>query len=64
MNFLASVGMSVLIAAQQAADAILLRFGIVAHGAATSRPITLLGIDDILALYPTLDDGLRDLTDA
>jgi anti-anti-sigma factor len=61
VNFLASVGMSVLMAAQEAADALSLRFGIVAHGAATSRPITLLGIDAILTLYPTLDDGLRDL---
>ena len=61
VNFLASVGMSILIAAQEAADALSLRFGVVAHGAATSRPITLLGIDTILTLYPTLDDGLRDL---
>src|SRR6476661_2372074 len=61
VNFLASVGMSVLMAAQEAADALSLRLGIVAHGAATSRPITLLGIDAILTLYPTLGDGLRDL---
>ena len=61
VNFLASVGMSILIAAQEAADALSLRFGVVAHGAATSRPITLLGIDAVLTLYPTLGDGLRDL---
>ena len=61
VNFLASVGMSILIAAQEAADALSVRFGVVAHGAATSRPITLLGIDAILTLYPTLGDGLRDL---
>jgi anti-sigma B factor antagonist len=36
------------------------RFGIVADGAATSRPIRLLGIDRILTLYPTLEDALRD----
>ena len=53
VNFLASVGMSVLVAAQEAADALSVRFGIVADGAATSRPIRLLGIDAILALYPT-----------
>lgn len=61
VHFLASVGMSVLVAAQQAADAMLVRFGIVAEGPATSRPLRLLGIDAILALYPTLDDALRDL---
>ena len=61
VHFLASVGMSVLVAAQEAADAMSVRFGIVADGPATSRPIRLLGIDAILALYPTLDDALRDL---
>jgi anti-anti-sigma factor len=60
VEFLASVGMSVLLAAQEAADAMAVRFGIVADGAATSRPIRLLGIDRILTLYPTLDDALRD----
>jgi anti-sigma B factor antagonist len=64
VEFLASVGMSVLIAAQEDADAISTRFGIVAEGAATSRPIRLLGIDSILALYPTLEDALRDFADA
>ena len=60
VNFLASVGMSVLVAAQEAADALSVPFGIVADGAATSRPIRLLGIDAILVLYPTLGDALRD----
>jgi anti-sigma B factor antagonist len=60
VNFLASVGMSVLVAAQEAADALSVPFGIVAEGAATSRPIRLLGIDAILALYPALGDALRD----
>ena len=61
VDFLASVGMRVLVAAQEAADAMSVRFGIVADGPATSRPIRLLGIDAILALYPTLDDAVRDL---
>ena len=53
--------MSVLVAAQEAADAMSLRFGIVADGAATSRSIRLLGIDAILTIYPTLGDVLREL---
>ena len=61
VEFLASIGMSLLLAAQQEADAISARFAIVAEGAATSRPIKLLGLDGILALYPTLDDALRDV---
>ena len=62
VEFLASVGMSVLVAAQEAADAMSVRFGIVAEGAATSRPIRLLGIDALLTIYPTLDDALHDLS--
>ena len=61
VNFLASVGMSILVAARDAADAMSVRFGVAAKGAATSRPIRLLGIDAILVLYPTLGDALRDL---
>jgi anti-sigma B factor antagonist len=60
VNFLASVGMSVLVAAQEAADALSVPFRVVAEGAATSRPIRLLGIDAILVLYPTLGDALRE----
>jgi anti-anti-sigma factor len=59
VNFLASIGISIIIEAQEQASAISARFGVVAEGAATSRPIKLLGLDAILALYPTLDDALR-----
>jgi anti-sigma B factor antagonist len=61
VDFLASVGISALVAAQEAADAMSVRFGVVAEGAATSRPIRLLGIDALLTLHPTLGDALRDL---
>jgi anti-sigma B factor antagonist len=60
VKFLAAIGMSVLVEAQEQADAISARLGVVADGAATSRPIRLLGIDAILALYSTLDDALRN----
>jgi anti-anti-sigma factor len=61
VDFLASVGMSVLVEAQEQASAISVQFGVVADGAATSRPIKLLGIDSVLALYPALDDAVRDM---
>ena len=61
VTFLASVGMSVLVAAQEAADAMAVRFAVVADGVATRRPIRLLGLDAILALHSTLDDALRDV---
>ncbi len=60
VDFLASVGMSVLVEAQNWASAISAQFGVVADGAATARPLKLLGIDAVLALYPTLDAALRD----
>ena len=59
VTFLASVGMSVLVAAQEAADAMAVRFAVVADGVVTRRPIRLLGLDAVLALHPALDDALR-----
>ena len=60
VTFLASAGITVLIKGQEQAGTTV-RFGIVADGPATSRPIKLLGLDDTLAMYPTLDDALREL---
>ncbi|MGY4650902.1 STAS domain-containing protein [Mycobacterium sp. URHB0021] len=57
VEFLASVGMGVLVAAHdEAGDDI--RFSVVADGPATSRPLKLIGIADILPLFPTLDEAL------
>lgn len=61
VDFLASIGMNVLVAAQEWASAISTRFGVVADGAATSRPMRLLGIDAVLAIYPTLEEALREI---
>ena len=61
VDFLASVGMSVLVEAQEQASASSMRFGVVADGAATSRPMKLLGIDAVLAIYPTVDAALDDM---
>ena len=56
VEFLASAGMGVLVAArEQAASDI--RFGVVANGPATSRPLTLIGLADIIGLYPTLAEA-------
>lgn len=60
VTFLASAGMTALVRAQEQAGSAV-RFGIVADGPATSRPIKLLGLDDALPMYPTLDDALRHL---
>lgn len=60
VDFLASAGMNVLVNAQEElAPAV--RFGVVADGPATSRPLKVIGIDAIIALYRTLDDARNDL---
>jgi anti-sigma B factor antagonist len=60
VEFLASAGMGVLIAAQDAiAPAV--RFAVVADGPATSRPLKLVGVTDVVDLYRTLDDALAAL---
>ena len=62
VDFLASAGMTVLVSAQ--AEAVPpTRFAVVAHGAATSRPIKLMGIDNVLSLYSTLDGALSGIAD-
>jgi anti-sigma B factor antagonist len=60
VEFLASAGMNVLIAAHRdiAPGG---RFGVVADGPATSRPLKMIGIDTIVTLYQTLGDALDDI---
>lgn len=39
------------------------RFAVVADGPATHRPLTLLGLNEIMSLYRTLDDAVSELSD-
>ncbi|CAN5666913.1 STAS domain-containing protein [soil metagenome] len=59
VTFLASAGMSVLVAAYLEVTPSA-RFGIVADGVAVRRPLKLTGIDTLVMLFPTLDDALAD----
>ncbi|SOJ52604.1 Anti-sigma-F factor antagonist RsfB [Mycobacterium simulans] len=62
VEFLASAGISVLVAAH--AEALpQTRFAVVADAAATSRPIKLMGIDTVVPLYRKLDSALSGITD-
>jgi anti-sigma B factor antagonist len=57
VEFLASAGMGVLVAAHdEKPDSVTL--SVVADGPATSRPLKLVGIADIIELYPTRDEAL------
>ncbi|MEH3139945.1 MAG: STAS domain-containing protein [Mycobacterium kyogaense] len=57
VEFLASAGMGVLVAAHDRAGADV-AFSVVADGPATSRPLKLVGIAEIVSLYPNLDEAL------
>lgn len=54
VDFLASAGMGVLVAASDRADG-KLKFVVVADGPATSRPLTLVGLADVLGLQPSVE---------
>lgn len=60
VEFLASAGMGVLVAAHgDLAPAV--KLTVVADGPATSRPLKLVGIADIIDLYATLEEALAAL---
>lgn len=62
VEFLASAGLSVLVAAGDAAgDAV--RFAVVAHGAVTERPLRLTGLTEIIDVQPTLAEALRAMAE-
>ncbi|MBJ7339164.1 STAS domain-containing protein [Mycolicibacterium sp.] len=61
VEFLASAGMGVLVAAHDAAPEGV-DIHIVAEGPATSRPLKLVGIADIVPLHSTLDEALAALS--
>ena len=60
LEFLSSAGLAALQDANQSAGRTK-QFGVVAKGAATSRPMAMIGLDRKLSLYPTLDDALTDI---
>ena len=59
VQVLASVAMDLLVAAHREITPTA-RFGVVANGPGTSRPMKLIGLDGILALHQTLADALAD----
>lgn len=61
VEFLASAGMGILVAAHdEAPEGVGIR--IVADGPATSRPLKLVGIADIVPLHASLDEALASFS--
>jgi len=60
VTFLASVGLRLLVTTHERIGRAG-RFAVVASNPATSRPIQLTNLDDVFALYPTLDDAVAGL---
>jgi anti-sigma B factor antagonist len=60
VDFLASHGMGVLVPTHHRVGADV-NFLVVADGPATARPLTLIGITEIIAVFPTLGQALVNL---
>ncbi len=58
VEFLASAGMAVLLDGQRVATQLAKRFGVVADGPITNRPMVLMGLDQVISLYPNLNAAL------
>ncbi|MGU3498342.1 STAS domain-containing protein [Mycobacterium sp. C31M] len=55
VDFLASVGIGALVSAHYNLDA---QFAVVADGPTTARPLTLVGVADVVDIYTALDEAL------
>ncbi|QIS24264.1 STAS domain-containing protein [Nocardia terpenica] len=60
VSFLASAGMAALVAAHQRAGSVT-HIAVVADGPATSRQLKMTNLDQVFALYPTLEEALTAL---
>lgn len=56
VDFLASAGMGVLVAARDRASGTA-GFAVVANGPATSRPLKLVGLADVIGMHATLEEA-------
>jgi anti-sigma B factor antagonist len=63
VTFMASVGLRILAATQDKVGKSI-QIAVVADNAAASRPMQLTGLDDVISMYPTLDEALAALGEA
>ena len=57
VTFLSSAGISVLVETHRLTEPAGVSLRVVAEGPATSRPMRLMCVDEIIDLYPTLEDA-------
>ena len=62
VDFLGSAGMQVLMEAHNQTGGTETRFAVVAEGSATSRPLKITGIADLIDLFSSLDEAVQNLT--
>ena len=62
VDFLGSAGMQVLMEAHNQTGGTETRFAVVAEGSATSRPLKITGIADLIDLFSALDDAVDNFT--
>jgi anti-anti-sigma factor len=62
VDFLGSAGMQVLMEAHNQTGGTDTRFAVVADGAATSRPLKITGIADLIELFTSLDGAVESFT--
>ncbi|AFM15889.1 anti-anti-sigma factor [Mycolicibacterium chubuense NBB4] len=59
VDFLSSAGISVLVETHRLTERADISLRVVADSPATSRPIRLMNVDEIIDLYPSMDEALR-----
>jgi anti-sigma B factor antagonist len=64
VDFLATAGMSVLMEAHRKCEELDISFRVVAQGPVTVKSMQLLGIDDLLAIYPSVPTALHGVPPA
>jgi anti-sigma B factor antagonist len=62
VDFLGSAGMQVLMEAHNQVGGADTRFAVVADGPATSRPLKITGIADLIEMFSSLDVALENFT--
>ncbi len=59
VDFLSSAGITVLVEVHRLTEGSPTSLRVAADGSATSRPLRIVGLDEFIDLYPTVDEALQ-----